>query len=85
MNKPAPGSIIYTDIVDGTPADTWIAADGRAERITDDVTVDASASDHFVVSGKPPQSIFPQQPPWQVKVKDDDESTGSMRRGRVVE
>lgn len=84
MNKPSPGNIIYTDIVDGVPADTWIAADGTAKRITDDVTVDASAPEHFIVSAKPPPTIFPAVPPWSVKVKDDDESTGSMRRGTVV-
>lgn len=87
LAQPQPGDEIAVDPNDAVPtAGRRIfhrPKDGNGLwRVLDNAEADLSQPKEFVVKGKQP-NIYSTGHNWQVKVKDDDESTGSMRRGVV--
>ncbi len=71
-SKPEPGDVVFHE----PGLDTWHQHGGVVEDITRETLVDVTEPDHFTVRG----TLHPQ---WEVIVKDDDESSGIMRRGVV--
>jgi hypothetical protein len=82
-DKPDPGDTIALDTNDDGSAGKVFhrPADGRW-RVMDNVDVDTTEPDSFIVRGKKP-NIYAEHP-WEVKVTDDEESTPNMRRGTVT-
>jgi hypothetical protein len=79
--KPNPGDDVAVDVTENS---VWRRPkDGQWGKL-DNVDIDLSKPDEFVVKGKHKPNIYSTTPPWEVTVKDQGESAPDMRIGKVA-